>query len=67
MIRYDDVEFVLADIPGLIKGAHSGAGLGDRFLGHVERCAVLLHIIDGMEEDVTDRWRTIRDELKSLW
>ena len=65
VIRYDDVEFVLADIPGLIKGAHSGAGLGDRFLGHVERCAVLLHIIDGMEEDVTDRWRTIRDELKS--
>jgi GTP-binding protein len=65
VVRYEDVEFVLADIPGLIKGAHSGAGLGDRFLGHVERCAVLLHIIDGMEEDVTDRWCTIRDELKS--
>ncbi|MGA0314639.1 MAG: GTPase ObgE [Alphaproteobacteria bacterium] len=65
VIRYDDVEFVLADIPGLIKGAHAGAGLGDRFLGHVERCAVLLHIIDGMEVDITDRWRTIREELKS--
>ena len=65
VIRYDDVEFVLADIPGLIKGAHAGAGLGDRFLGHVERCAVLLHIIDGMEDDITDRWRTIREELKS--
>ncbi len=65
VIRFEDVEFVLADIPGLIKGAHAGAGLGDRFLGHVERCAVLLHIIDGTEDDVTDRWRTIREELKS--
>ena len=48
----DSEEFVLADIPGLIEGAHEGAGLGDRFLGHVERCAVLLHIVDGAAGDV---------------
>ena len=56
-------EFVLADIPGLIEGAHAGAGLGDRFLGHVERCAVLLHLIDGAAGDVVAAWRTIRAEL----
>ncbi len=55
--------FVLADIPGLIKGAHAGAGLGDRFLGHVERCAVLLHLIDGAAGDVVRTWRTVRAEL----
>ncbi|MCQ8241264.1 GTPase ObgE [Rhizosaccharibacter radicis] len=57
-------EFVLADIPGLIEGAHEGAGLGDRFLGHVERCAVLLHLIDGAAGDVVAAWRTIRRELE---
>ncbi len=56
-------EFVLADIPGLIEGAHEGTGLGDRFLGHVERCAVLLHLIDGAAGHVVDAWRTIRHEL----
>lgn len=56
-------EFVLADIPGLIDGAHEGAGLGDRFLGHVERCAVLLHLIDGAAGDVVRSWRTVREEI----
>jgi GTP-binding protein len=58
-------EFVLADIPGLIEGAHEGTGLGDRFLGHVERCAVLLHLIDGAAGSVVDAWRTIRHELEA--
>jgi GTP-binding protein len=56
-------EFVLADIPGLIEGAHEGAGLGDRFLGHVERCAVMLHLVDGAAGDVVRAWRTVREEL----
>jgi GTPase len=58
-------EFVLADIPGLIEGAHEGAGLGDRFLGHVERCAVMLHLVDGAAGDVVRAWRTVRDELSA--
>ena len=58
-----DGEFVLADIPGLIEGAHHGAGLGDRFLGHVERCAVLLHLVDAAGGDAGAAYRTIRREL----
>ncbi|MDK9720066.1 MAG: GTPase ObgE [Rhodospirillales bacterium] len=61
----DEREFVIADIPGLIEGAHEGAGLGDRFLGHIERCRVLLHLVDATEEDVGESWRTIRRELKA--
>lgn len=57
--------FVMADIPGLIEGAADGAGLGTRFLGHVERCKVLLHLIDGTQDDVGAAYRTIRDELES--
>src|SRR5882762_2517090 len=63
VVRLDDVEFVLADLPGLIEGASEGAGLGTRFLGHVERCAVIFHLIDGTEEDVVGAYRTIRREL----
>src|SRR6201999_235714 len=58
-------EFVLADIPGLIEGAHEGAGLGDRFLGHVELCAALLHLIDGAAGDVVKAWRTVRAEMEA--
>ena len=59
----DDDSFVIADIPGLIEGAHEGAGLGDRFLGHIERSGVLVHLVDGTEEDVASAYRTIRTEL----
>ncbi len=58
-------DFVLADIPGLIEGAHEGAGIGDRFLGHVERCRVLLHLVDGTQEDPAEAYRIIREELKA--
>lgn len=61
----DGIEFVLADIPGLIEGAHEGLGLGDRFLGHVERTKVLLHLIDATADDVVDSYKTIRKELKA--
>ena len=65
VVGVDDVEFVMADIPGLIEGAHEGRGIGDQFLGHVERCAVLLHLVDGTSEDVAGDWRTIIDELEA--
>ncbi len=64
VVYVDSKEFVIADIPGLIKGAHEGQGLGDRFLGHVERCATILHVIDATGEDIADAYRTIRHELK---
>jgi GTP-binding protein len=56
-------DFVLADIPGLIEGAHEGAGIGDRFLGHVERTGVLIHLVDGTQEDVKSAYKIIRGEL----
>jgi GTPase len=64
VVRLHDEEFVLADLPGLIEGASEGAGIGTRFLGHVERCAVILHLVDGTLDDVADAYRTIRRELE---
>jgi GTP-binding protein len=65
VVKVGGVDFVLADIPGLIEGAHEGAGIGDRFLGHIERCRVLLHLVDVTEEDVAGAYRTVRRELKA--
>lgn len=64
VVYVDGNEFVLADIPGLIKGASDGKGLGDRFLKHVERCGVLLHLIDASAEDVVENYSTIREEIE---
>ncbi len=64
VVRAGEEEFVLADIPGLIEGAHDGRGIGTRFLGHVERTRVLLHLVDGTQDDVQAAYRTIRRELK---
>ena len=63
VVGVDDREFVVADIPGLIEGAHEGRGLGDTFLGHIERCSVLLHLIDGTSEDVVADYKVIIGEL----
>ena len=57
--------FIIADIPGLIEGASEGAGIGTRFLGHVERTAVLVHLVDGTQEDVAGAWRTVRHEIEA--
>jgi GTP-binding protein len=65
VVRIDEREFVLADLPGLIEGAHEGVGLGDRFLGHTERCRVLLHLVDGTSEDVAGAYKTVRGELEA--
>ncbi len=65
VVGIDNTEFVMADIPGLIAGAHEGKGIGDRFLGHVERCAVLLHLVDGTSEDVAGDYQTIINELEA--
>lgn len=65
VVRSHDHEFVLADIPGLIEGAHEGHGLGTRFLGHVERTRVLLHLIDATGDDIVKDYKTIREELKA--
>lgn len=65
VVGLNDREFVLADIPGLIEGASEGLGLGDRFLGHVERCGVLLHLVDGTADDVAEAYHIIRGELEA--
>src|SRR3954447_3539933 len=65
VVRHKGREFVLADIPGLIEGAAEGAGIGDRFLGHVERTRLLLHLVDASGDDPAEAWRVIRDELAS--
>ncbi len=65
VVRHKGVEFVLADIPGLIEGAHEGAGIGDRFLGHVERCRALIHLADAAGEDSGKAYDTVRGELEA--
>ena len=65
VVGVDNAEFVIADIPGLIEGAHEGRGIGDRFLGHVERCSVLLHLVDGTSETIAEDYRTIIGELEA--
>ncbi|MES3154541.1 GTPase ObgE [Sphingomonas faeni] len=65
VVRHKQREFVVADIPGLIQGAAEGAGIGDRFLGHIERCRVLLHLVDANDADVGESYRIVRDELEN--
>jgi GTP-binding protein len=65
VVKIDETDFVLADLPGLIEGAHEGVGLGDRFLGHAERCASILHLVDGTGDAVAKTYKTIRGELEA--
>jgi len=65
VVKIDETDFVLADLPGLIEGAHEGVGLGDKFLGHAERCGAILHLIDGTESEITKIYKTIRAELQA--
>ncbi|NIZ62753.1 GTPase ObgE [Sedimentitalea sp. CY04] len=65
VVGIDNAEFVIADIPGLIAGAHEGRGIGDRFLGHVERCSVLLHLVDGTSDTIAEDYQTIIGELEA--
>jgi GTP-binding protein len=65
VVKIDSTDFVLADLPGLIEGAHEGVGLGDKFLGHAERCGAILHLVDGTGEAVVKHYKTIRGELEA--
>jgi GTP-binding protein len=65
MVRFAGADFVVADLPGLIEGAHEGAGLGTRFLGHAERTRVILHLVDGTQSEIARAYKTIRHELRS--
>jgi len=65
VVKIDSTDFVLADLPGLIEGAHEGVGLGDKFLGHAERCNVILHLVDGTESAIAKTYKTIRGELEA--
>ena len=65
VVKIDETDFVLADLPGLIEGAHEGVGLGDRFLGHAERCASILHLVDGTGDSVAKTYKIIRAELEA--
>jgi GTPase len=65
VVRIDTTDFVLADLPGLIEGAHEGAGLGDKFLGHAERCGAILHLVDGTQSGITAAYKTIRHEVEA--
>ena len=65
VVKIDETDFVLADLPGLIEGAHEGVGLGDKFLGHAERCGAILHLIDGTESEIAKTYKVIRGELEA--
>jgi GTP-binding protein len=65
VVKIDETDFVLADLPGLIEGAHEGVGLGDRFLGHAERCASILHLLDGTGDNIAKSYKMIRAELEA--
>ncbi len=65
VVRIDETDFVIADLPGLIEGAHEGVGLGDKFLGHAERCGAILHLVDGTETGIAKAYKTIRGELEA--
>jgi GTP-binding protein len=65
VVRVDTTDFVIADLPGLIEGAHEGVGLGDQFLGHAERCGAILHLIDGTESEISYAYKSIRGELEA--